>query len=37
VHQPPQDIVHMARLLRAHPLPPQGNTVPGWKPGERIG
>jgi multimeric flavodoxin WrbA len=28
------NVVHMARLLREHPIPPDGNTVPGWQPPE---
>ena len=24
--------VHMARMLKATPIPPDGNTVPGWAP-----
>jgi multimeric flavodoxin WrbA len=27
------NVVHMARILRANPIPPEGNTVPGWRPG----
>jgi hypothetical protein len=26
------DVVHMARILREHPIPAEGNTVPGWAP-----
>ncbi|MGB2709924.1 MAG: flavodoxin family protein [Conexibacter sp.] len=26
------NVVHMARILRARPIPPEGNTVPGWQP-----
>jgi multimeric flavodoxin WrbA len=26
------NVVHMARILRANPIPPEGNTVPGWTP-----
>jgi multimeric flavodoxin WrbA len=25
------NVVHMARILHASPIPPKGNTVPGWK------
>ncbi|MDP9294612.1 MAG: NAD(P)H-dependent oxidoreductase [Actinomycetota bacterium] len=28
------NVVHMARLLKEHPIPPEGNTVPGWQPDE---
>jgi multimeric flavodoxin WrbA len=31
------NVVHMARILRAHPIPPEGNTVPGFTPREHIG
>ena len=24
--------VHLARMLKEHPIPPEGNTVPGWQP-----
>ena len=27
------NLVHLARQLRAHPIPAEGNTVPGWAPG----
>jgi len=27
------NLVHLARLLREHPIPAEGNTVPGWAPG----
>jgi multimeric flavodoxin WrbA len=27
------NLVHMARILKANPIPPDGNTVPGWRPG----
>ena len=26
------NVVHMAGILKANPIPPDGNTVPGWKP-----
>jgi multimeric flavodoxin WrbA len=26
------NVVHMARILRANPIPAEGNTVPGWTP-----
>jgi multimeric flavodoxin WrbA len=26
------NVVHMAWILRANPIPPEGNTVPGWTP-----
>src|SRR5919198_6775136 len=26
--------VHLARILKDHPIPPEGNTVPGWQPSE---
>jgi multimeric flavodoxin WrbA len=26
------NVVHLARILRANPIPPQGNTVPGFVP-----
>ncbi|HEY5188080.1 MAG TPA: hypothetical protein VII87_03520 [Solirubrobacteraceae bacterium] len=26
------NVVHMARLLAEHPIPPDGNTVPGTTP-----
>jgi multimeric flavodoxin WrbA len=26
------NVVHMARLLKEHPIPAEGNTVPGWQP-----
>lgn len=26
------NVVHMARILRASPIPPEGNTVPGFQP-----
>jgi multimeric flavodoxin WrbA len=26
------NVVHMARILKANPIPPEGNTVPGWEP-----
>jgi multimeric flavodoxin WrbA len=25
------NLVHMARILRDHPIPPEGNTVPDWQ------
>jgi hypothetical protein len=28
------NVVHMARILKANPIPPEGNTVPGWQPDE---
>lgn len=24
------NLVHLARMLKANPIPPEGNTVPGW-------
>ena len=34
------NVVHLARMLREHPIPPEGNTVAGWQlegctPGQR--
>jgi hypothetical protein len=26
------NLVHMARKLKDSPIPPEGNTVPGWQP-----
>jgi len=26
------NVVHLARILKANPIPPEGNTVPGWMP-----
>jgi multimeric flavodoxin WrbA len=26
------NVVHMARILEKNPIPPAGNTVPGWQP-----
>jgi multimeric flavodoxin WrbA len=26
------NVTHMARILKEHPIPPEGNTVPGWQP-----
>ena len=26
------NVVHVARMLRERPIPPEGNTVPGWQP-----
>lgn len=26
------NVVHLARILKDHPIPPEGNTVPGWQP-----
>jgi multimeric flavodoxin WrbA len=26
------NVVHMARMLKEHPIPAEGNTVPGWQP-----
>ena len=26
------NVVHLARILNEHPIPPEGNTVPGWQP-----
>jgi multimeric flavodoxin WrbA len=26
------NVTHLARILREHPIPPEGNTVPGWQP-----
>ena len=28
------NVVHLARMLKEHPIPPEGNTVPGWQPAE---
>lgn len=28
------NLVHFARLLKEHPIPAEGNTVPGWQPPE---
>jgi multimeric flavodoxin WrbA len=28
------NVVHLARMLKEHPIPPEGNTVPGWQPEE---
>jgi len=28
------NVTHMARILKKHPIPPEGNTVPGWQPDE---
>ena len=28
------NVVHLARMLRERPIPPEGNTVPGWQPEE---
>jgi len=25
------NVVHLARMLREHPIPPEGNTVAGWQ------
>jgi hypothetical protein len=26
------NVTHLARILAENPIPPEGNTVPGWKP-----
>jgi NADPH-dependent FMN reductase len=26
------NVVHLARMLKERPIPPDGNTVPGWQP-----
>jgi multimeric flavodoxin WrbA len=26
------NVVHLARMLKQSPIPPEGNTVPGWQP-----
>jgi multimeric flavodoxin WrbA len=26
------NVVHLARMLKERPIPPEGNTVPGWQP-----
>ena len=26
------NVTHLARILKQHPIPPEGNTVPGWQP-----
>jgi len=31
------NVVHLARILNEHPIPPEGNTVPGWQPQECAG
>jgi multimeric flavodoxin WrbA len=28
------NVVHLARMLRERPIPPEGNTVPGWQPAD---
>jgi multimeric flavodoxin WrbA len=28
------NVVHLARILKSNPIPPEGNTVPGWQPPE---
>jgi len=28
------NVVHLARILKATPIPPEGNTVPGWQPAD---
>jgi multimeric flavodoxin WrbA len=28
------NVTHLARILKQHPIPPEGNTVPGWQPDE---
>ena len=28
------NVVHLARILKQNPIPPEGNTVPGWQPDE---
>ena len=28
------NVTHLARILKEHPIPPEGNTVPGWQPDE---
>jgi multimeric flavodoxin WrbA len=31
------NVVHLARMLRDRPIPPEGNTVPGWQPPDCAG
>lgn len=31
------NVVHLARILKENPIPPEGNTVPGWQPDECSG
>jgi hypothetical protein len=31
------NVVHLARILKDNPIPPEGNTVPGWQPGKGRG
>jgi multimeric flavodoxin WrbA len=31
------NVVHMARILKQHPIPADGNTVPGWMPHQSAG
>ena len=31
------NVVHMARILKQNPIPPEGNTVPGWMPHQSAG
>lgn len=28
------NVVHLARMLKERPIPPEGNTVPGWQPAD---
>jgi multimeric flavodoxin WrbA len=28
------NVTHLARILKQNPIPPEGNTVPGWQPDE---
>ena len=28
------NVTHLARILKQHPIPPEGNTAPGWQPDE---
>jgi multimeric flavodoxin WrbA len=31
------NVVHLARMLKERPIPPEGNTVPGWQPMDDAG
>ena len=31
------NVVHLARILKEHPIPPEGNTVPGWHEHHHVG
>ncbi len=31
------NVVHLARILKQNPIPPEGNIVPGWKPHQSAG